>query len=548
MFNRRRKVPLGIFGIALVFILVNLLLIGAAREGRGRPRSTLTPTSPPTATTPSQTIFLGGDALPVPADIQQLESGEAAARPSVGQAAGWDRTSDFMVGSVAVAIILPNCNGTLAPCTQAGWTSNDINHVAGEIQIALDWWEQKAAEAGVGSHLSFQLTADSPRLVTTGYEAIEIPGGGDLLCGNEGLWIDDLMVNMGYDDFSGGDTYLMEVRQYNNDLRDQYGTDWAFTIFVADASHDAGGSFGSTDCDGAVPLFEVHAYAYFAGPFAVMNTINNGYNYIFLDGVAAHEIGHVFGAPDEVPSNTCQAPSNVPSCTSQFGYLGFENQNCGANVSSFSCGLSEAYSLMVAPEDFLTGINQSMIHQYTVGHVGWFDSDGDTIPDTIDTTPSHILTPPVNPNVDRTFTGTVQDNPLPSTLPTAESWRPAYPDLTINEVASVQYRVDNSGWAEAQPLDGSFDSAMEDYFFEPLICESGTYTIDVRAVNSVGNSSTTISETINVAVPENCSSVNLPIVMNSSSGSLLLPLSNPSPPGGYPVPASMPMPTPGGYP
>lgn len=201
---------------------------------------------------------------------------------------------------------------------------------------------------------------------------------------------------------------------------------------------------------------------------------------------------------------------------------------------------------MTLPEDFLTGINQSVIHQFTVGHVGWFDSDGDTIPDTVDTIQSHTLTPPGNPNVDRTFTGTAQDNPLPSALPTAETWRPAYPDVTINEVASVQYRVNNSGWAEAQLQDGSFDSAEEDYFFEPLICESGSYTIEVRAINSVGNSSAILSEVINVAVPENCSETHLPVVMNGSGGTMMLPPSNPTPPGGYPAPT--PMPTPGGYP
>lgn len=102
MFSKRRGLPLGIVGIIVLFILLNLLLVGAARERRGRPRSTPTPPSPPTATSPSQTVFLGGDALPVPADIQQLERDEAAARPTGGQEPGWDRTSDFMVGSVAV--------------------------------------------------------------------------------------------------------------------------------------------------------------------------------------------------------------------------------------------------------------------------------------------------------------------------------------------------------------------------------------------------------------------------------------------------------------
>lgn len=359
----------------------------------------------------------------VPENITTQAASIAANMTQVGQEPGWDRTSDFMLGTIAVSVILPECT---SGCTQGGWVDNDVNYIMAEIQNGLNWWETQAA--GVGAPVDFQIVTDPPLIVPTIYEPIELPGGGAGLCGEAGLWIDDVMGNLGYNDYSGGDTYLLEVRQYDNDLREQHNTDWAITVFMVDSSNNPGGMFAVTDCNGQTNPFSVAAWAARGGPYTAMNTINNGYGTFFIDGVLAHEFGHVFGAPDEVDSTDCRPSGSGPSCDTQWGYLGGENQNC-----AHSCAIDVNLSMMRAPEDFLTGEILNVIHNYTAHQLGWLDSDSDGLPNPIDTTPNLTLdSPPAQTNsITPQFLGSTEDIPFPAAIPT-------FPDETINEITGVE--------------------------------------------------------------------------------------------------------------
>ena len=539
-----------IFGKKPLFFAVSLLALGvlalqSMRASNAQtndasklrfPSALLELTGMPYQSTFTSARSLPNDVQTIPISIAQQEYQISTTQNISGAEPTWSQTSDFMLGEIAVSIILPNCVG--GSCTQGGWLSSDVNNVLNEVNNALQWWETQAASNN--AYVDFQLVTNPPLQVNTSYEPIDFPGGGSLLCGNEGVWIDDVMANMGYNNYSGSDTYLMEVREYNNDLRDQYGTDWAFTIFVADSSHNSDGNFAPTDCNGTVPSFSVPAYAYIGGPFLVMNTINNGYGSIFVDGVAAHEIGHIFGAPDEAPSNTCKA-GVAPTCDTPYGYLGGQNQNCNQ-----SCSIDLTLSLMRWPEDYGNGTIQNIIHSYTVQQIGWKDSDGDGRPDPIDTFPDLALnSPPSNTNtVTPTFNGSTQDIPFPSALPLPEPshLRPAYPDETINDIISVEYRVDGSSWYTANSVDGEFDSAMEDFTFSLLLCENKTYSIQVRAQNSVGNYSNVQSHNITVNSTESCKNTYLPVTISSNSSqeqqSLTLPFADFQSKEAYPSPMS----------
>ncbi|MCI0397611.1 MAG: hypothetical protein L0322_22115, partial [Chloroflexi bacterium] len=279
-----------------------------------------------------------------------------------------------------------------------------------------------------------------------------------------------------------------------------------------------------------------------------------GYNSIFMDGVAAHELGHIFGAPDEVPSWSCKL-DQPPTCDTQFGYLGGENQNCNPCLWSGCdnpCAIDVPLSIMRYPEDYLTGQIQNVIHSYTEQQIGWQDSDNDGLPNPIDTNPSLTLVPPPSPTTDISplYTGSTEDIPFPSALPFPEPWRPAYPDETINKIVTVEFRVNGSQWwSQASPTDGAFDSGMESFFFNALFCTNGTYTIQVRAVNSVGHFSNISSHTIVVNSTDSCDSLYLPTIF--SQNILLSEPPSPPLPNGYPgpeAPTPTPQPPPGGYP
>lgn len=413
----------------------------------------------------------------IPSNIQAQEAVIVTNMVQIGQVSNWDHTSDFMLGTVAVSVILPECTTN---CTQGGWGDNNINHIMDEINDGLSWWEDRASS--VGAYVDFQIVTNSPLIVSTTYEPIDWPGGDASLCGDAGLWIDDVMGNLGYDDYSGGDTYLLEVRQYDDDLRDQYNTDWAITVFMVDSSNNPSGMFADTDCNGQTDTFSVAAWATSGGPYTTMNTVNNGFGTIFIDGVFAHEIGHVFGAPDEVSSGSCQTNA---SCNAQWGYLGGQNQNC-----VHSCNINVPLSMMRYPEDYGLGEIVNVIHTYTEQQLGWLDSDSDGISDPIDTFPDLALNmPPTQTStVTPQFEGTTEDIPFPAALPT-------FTDETINRIAGVDYRINGGTWLHASASDGTFDSALENFVFEPLLCHNGVYSIDIRAFNSVGNYSSIMNHT-----------------------------------------------------
>ena len=267
-----------------------------------------------------------------------------------------------------------------------------------------------------------------------------------------------------------GPSYFSQVRNYNNGLRDAYGTDWAFTIFVVDSSNDSDNRF----------LDNYFAYAYLGGPFLVMTYGNSTYGPYNMDAVAAHEIGHIFLGLD-------QYYSAYQPCTRQSGYLGVENQNsqygdCALDVPSIMRGLTFPY-------------RDDDIDEYARGQIGWRDSDGDGILDPVDTALSVVrfgyVTDAGRPNV-LTFSGSVRDDPFPS---------PLRRSTIINRIEQVQYRWEGSGWIDARPADGAFDTYAEDFIFTTSPMPTGNLDIDLRVIDSAGNELIQTITTVSVVDP-----------------------------------------------
>ncbi|MFQ5611909.1 MAG: hypothetical protein ACE5H9_07220 [Anaerolineae bacterium] len=408
--------------------------------------------------------LLGKDAspadAPIPADthLETLPDAFEPPQSAIGAEAqasdptpGYYETSEYLIGSVAVGLVLPESNGTTDPSTE-DWTEEERALVASKIVAAMDWWAERESRA----NLSFIYDNLSATTVPTAVEPVSRPYY------HQQYWIADTMAAMGYNSTS----YFDQVRQYNNALRQQYGTDWAFTIFVVDSSQDSDNRF----TDG------YFAYAYLGGPFLVMTYGNNGYGPGYMDAVAAHEVGHIFMALD-------QYASAGQSCTRRAGYLSVENQN-----SELSCQSNEASIMRGQVWPYLN----PAVDFYARGHIGWHDSDGDNILDPVDATiqigNTAYITNTQMQNV-LTVTGSIEEIPFPS---------PLRRDTLINRISQVNYRIDGVMWLAASAQDGTFNSYQEGFTFATDPMPSGNHTLELQVIDNYGN--THVQEIAQVSV------------------------------------------------
>lgn len=376
--------------------------------------------------------------------------------------AGFYDTSEYMIGKISVVIILPESNGAI-DWNQENWASWDISNVVSEIQAGLNWWAAREWKANLQFTYTIHVTA-------TSYEPINNPQS------DQYLWIGEVMYNIGYRSGS----YFDRVRAYLNDRRNWDHTDWAFAIFVAHSWWDLDGKFA----DG-----KYFAYAYLGGPFLVMTYDNDGYGIANMDAVTAHETGHVFYALDEYSGSGDQP-------TDRSGYLNVENQNHeDGGSSNVACIMRGGTS----------GYTQGAVCYYTRGQIGWRDTDSDGILDIIDFEPDTVLTsysPDPTQDNTPTYSGTAYATATyPNRNPYRIYYHPPPHDITINIITRVQYRIGGGAWMDATPTDGTFDQTIEYFTFTASPLASGTYTFQVRALNSAGNWETSYaSDTLTITI------------------------------------------------
>ncbi len=158
---------------------------------------------------------------------------------------------------------------------------------------------------------------------------------------SEDTWRDAAMAKLGYPASWDG------LEQFVRDRRAALGTDWSLAVFVT-----------------RFPLWHF-AYAY--KPRVVMNYDLNGWGIDDMDRVVAHETGHIFGAADEYAESKCD-------CQELCGYLQIANGNCELGAAGqVQCIMSH---------------NTWAICDYTRGHLGWRDSNGDGVFDPLDPAPA----------------------------------------------------------------------------------------------------------------------------------------------------------------
>lgn len=152
-------------------------------------------------------------------------------------------TGDYLLGEVTVAIILLESNEAIDPNLE-NWSQTEANQVSTEVLAGLNWWYNQAKAVNIP--LKFVISPGHPIIVPTSYEPISRSTS------DEGLWIDQAMTYLGYNNHSQS-SYLLEVQDYINDQRQSLRTDWGVVIFVVDSSADPDGQF----LGGGVPMFGI---------------------------------------------------------------------------------------------------------------------------------------------------------------------------------------------------------------------------------------------------------------------------------------------------
>jgi PKD repeat protein len=311
---------------------------------------------------------------------------------------GYWETSEYMIGKVAVGIILPESNGTIDPNTE-DWTDAEIQKVLSETNTAFDWLASQNTNASV-------TFVTEVHMVSTRYESINHTQGEFLT-----LVIPDLMNSSGYENTDP----QYQCRDYANDLRKRLKTDWAFIIFVVDSSNDSDGMFNGGGYAGSA----------YGGTYLIMTYDNrkDRCGIENMDRVCAHETCHTFYATDEYLL--------IPPTWG--GYLNV------SNIPHSGCLMDQStWQLSGAPY----GLNG------TWGQIGWRDTDGDRIQDIVDTPQQVNINPPTRIGNAFNFTGVAAVTSYPNTSPWTRS-PSGRRDVTVNIITNVTYRVDNGTWSNA---------------------------------------------------------------------------------------------------
>jgi len=400
--------------------------------------------------------------------------------------AGRYNTSEYMVGSVAVGIIVPESSGNAE-----NWSTERLNTVVAETQAGIDWWRQREPSANLTFSYDLHLS------VPVSIEPIATEAVGSAATIEDapmGQWMNECFAYLGYP----ADVMFEEnAYSYANDLRLAKGTNWAFIVFVVDSLNDADGAFP----DG---LF---AFARPGGPYLVMTYDNDGWGIENMDSTVAHEMGHIFYALDEY-----RDAGNLASDRSgYFNEINGNNEGDGlTNVSCIMRGDEDSYDLRA-------------VCGYTKRQMGQRDQDRNGIQDVLDVPPVCTLpafTPDPTGHSLLTYLGRAQVG----TLPNLNTCRPElpHPAISVSTIAGVEWQVDSTDWTPATPATGAYDSGQESFRLIAGPLDLGEHTVRARAVDNQGKVGTPASDTVTIiAVPRVVSCFPAPGATNAARNTVV---------------------------
>ncbi len=401
---------------------------------------------------PTETAPLNDLLLRVPPETVEKTkySGPKLGSPSELQGArSIQQNSEFLIGSVLVNIIFPESDGG-----SENWTDEEIAGALSDLARGCQDYQQHA----LWTNLTFVYNHKDFHRIPVTLEPIE----GDM--GVDPIWISQALSHIGYSE--GSD--LLRTHAFNNDTRTEFGTDWVFTAFVADASVN--------ECWQGPPPDQLYAaYAYLGGPYLVVPYPACGYgDGIGFSKVFIHEMSHIFWALDEYASAE-------QTCNDRSGYLNYDNRNTLFNPCQTTVSCIMQGGLQVSPLP---------VCYYTRGQVGlgahayyW-----GTVPEIYDVAPGAVFHETTELSLDTVYSMPyemglhVWNDAVPNQNPNQN------PDTRINYAAKIKtgYFWINGGLEEemSEPLAGW---TSNNWFIHTIpSLEPGRSDISYRFENIVG--------------------------------------------------------------
>ncbi|WP_146119199.1 dockerin type I domain-containing protein [Blastopirellula marina] len=363
-------------------------------------------------------------------------------------------TGEYMLGDISVTVVfLESKQSGGVDASTEDWTQAEIDANKAKVDEALQWWvdtfELQNSVHELNFHVNYQY-ADNP--VPTNYEAISRPAT------DFDKWVGDFLNYVSAE--RTGDI-VKDIRLYNNSRRVAEGTNWAFTIFVADSSNDSDGYWGN-------PGSIAGGFSIAGGAFLALPSSRGAIT-------IAHETAHQFWAMDEY--------SGSKDYFSHRGYYDTQNTNAVLNNPDSSQIVD---SLMLSGQQMQNAYDNHTSSTSMFETIGWKDSDGDGIFDVLDQPLSLTGTGALDADtLEYRFVGQAAVGILPNLNPAGVQQSQnqfLQNDITINTVAAVQYRIDGGAWQTAQ----TYDQYVADIDISIAMPDSANHVVEIRAIDATG--------------------------------------------------------------
>ncbi|MDZ4779367.1 MAG: hypothetical protein SGJ19_03840 [Planctomycetia bacterium] len=385
--------------------------------------------------------------------IAWLAAGAPAASASLPYGAEYMDQSAFALGTFALNVVFVESNGAIDP-NQEDWSGQQLDLVREQIDLAVDFWEGQTAGYHPNARLKFTVDyANDGVPLETRYEPITRPG----TLSSAKTWSNDALSGLLYEGFPVHDADTL-----NEIGRLEHGANWATTVFVVNDAVDDDNRFTNGQ----------FAFASIGGPSIVMTYGNDGWGIERFHRVLAHELGHTFFALDEYEESRVRN-------TVYSGYLNGVNGNAERNGSGQIIPAPQPHALMLD--------NSLAMSQFTKVQVGHVDSDGDSIPDILDSPPvlKNVLTEGDSDSGWFRFRALAEVTAIPNlntyNLTLSSSGAP----MTINWIDGAEYRLDLGDWIPFAAADGEFGDYVEGLDLLVDSIPRGEHLLHFRARNSV---------------------------------------------------------------